>query len=300
MTKTEKIIEVELDKITPDPDQPRKSFPENELKGLAGSLKKEDQINPIEIDDNYVIITGERRWRASKLAGLKTVKVRINHKPMSEYERLRHQMAENEHQSGGRPMNPIDRANAYKKMLEIKGHKLPIRSEVKQGRDLGISELARDLVIPADTIGRLLRLLYESKKMQEEIIKAFHENEYGKGWTLIDLINRAPKEIKGKLKRKYIKGEFKSREEIRNIIVTANTDLDEAEIEMNRKRLKESTSANNLLNGTAKFGMILRNNPIKALSRAEADMVRNRLEALKVKIDTYLAIAIEGEVVSHD
>ena len=136
--------------------------------------------------------------------------------------------------------------------------------------------------------------------MQEEIIKAFHENEYGKGWTLIDLINRAPKEIKGKLKRKYIKGEFKSREEIRNIIVTANTDLDEAEIEMNRKRLKESTSANNLLNGTAKFGMILRNNPIKALSRAEADMVRNRLEALKVKIDTYLAIAIEGEVVSHD
>lgn len=69
--------EIEVAKIIPNPTQPRTAFDEEALTELADSIRTLGVIQPITVkrntDDEYVIISGERRWRASKLAGLKSI-----------------------------------------------------------------------------------------------------------------------------------------------------------------------------------------------------------------------------------
>src|SRR5512138_1579182 len=70
------IMEIELDKIVPNEFQPRKTFNDDRLKELAASIKEQGVIQPIivhRIGTNYGLIAGERRWRATRLAGLKTI-----------------------------------------------------------------------------------------------------------------------------------------------------------------------------------------------------------------------------------
>lgn len=73
--------EISVSLITPNPKQPRSIFDENALEELADSIKTLGVIQPItvrkESDNTYIIISGERRWRASQLAGLATVPVYI-------------------------------------------------------------------------------------------------------------------------------------------------------------------------------------------------------------------------------
>lgn len=69
--------EIPVDKIKPDKDQPRKTFDEESLKGLAESILSNGLLNPIEVDSDLVITDGERRWRAHKIANIKTITARI-------------------------------------------------------------------------------------------------------------------------------------------------------------------------------------------------------------------------------
>ncbi|MDE7256503.1 MAG: ParB/RepB/Spo0J family partition protein, partial [Clostridia bacterium] len=73
--------EMPLSKIYPNPNQPRKNFDEQALRELADSIKKHGVIMPIVVNDDhngrYMIIAGERRYRATKLAGLSTIPVII-------------------------------------------------------------------------------------------------------------------------------------------------------------------------------------------------------------------------------
>ncbi len=77
MKLDEKIISIPIEKIKPDVNQPRQYIDEEDLKGMAQSIVTEGIINPIEVDKNFVIVTGERRWRAAKIAGLKSVRAMI-------------------------------------------------------------------------------------------------------------------------------------------------------------------------------------------------------------------------------
>src|SRR5699024_1581806 len=76
-----KMEEISISLITPNPKQPRADFDEDALEELADSIRTLGLIQPITVrkdgDDRYVIISGERRWRASRLAGLETVPVFI-------------------------------------------------------------------------------------------------------------------------------------------------------------------------------------------------------------------------------
>lgn len=71
------ISEIELDKIIANPDQPRRTFDEEALQELADSIREHGVISPITLRDNgdgsYMIIAGERRFRASKMAGLERI-----------------------------------------------------------------------------------------------------------------------------------------------------------------------------------------------------------------------------------
>jgi ParB family chromosome partitioning protein len=71
------IIEIDVDKIKPNPTQPRKEFDETKLKELAESISRQGLINPINVvkkDDSYELISGERRLKAHKIANIKTIK----------------------------------------------------------------------------------------------------------------------------------------------------------------------------------------------------------------------------------
>ena len=71
------VLEIDIVKIKPNPNQPRKNFDEEALKELASSIKIHGIVQPIVVnkqaDGQYMIIAGERRWRAANLCGLQTV-----------------------------------------------------------------------------------------------------------------------------------------------------------------------------------------------------------------------------------
>lgn len=109
-------VMLKLSSIEPNREQPRKDFDEDALLELADSIKQYGVLQPLIVQkkkDYYEIIAGERRWRASKLAGLKEVPVII--KEFSEQEILEISLIENIQREN---LNPIEEAMAYKKLLE--------------------------------------------------------------------------------------------------------------------------------------------------------------------------------------
>ena len=108
--------EMELDKITANPNQPRKNFDEQALKELAESIRQHGVIMPIVVNDNgdgtYMIIAGERRFRASKLAGQKTIPVVIRKYGEREVKEI--SLIENLQRED---LNPIEAAMAMKQLM---------------------------------------------------------------------------------------------------------------------------------------------------------------------------------------
>ena len=105
---------VDINKLEPNREQPRKNFDQEALAELADSIKKFGLIQPILVQDRdsyYEIVAGERRWRASKLAGLKEVPVII--RKFTEQEIVEISLIENIQRED---LNPIEEALAYKRL----------------------------------------------------------------------------------------------------------------------------------------------------------------------------------------
>ena len=113
-----KLQEIPLDRITPDPDQPRRHFDEELLQKLADSIKIHGVLQPIVLvkkdsSDKFVIVAGERRFRASKLAGLKKIPAIV--RELSDQNRLELSLIENIQRSD---LNVLETATAYLKLRE--------------------------------------------------------------------------------------------------------------------------------------------------------------------------------------
>ena len=107
---------VKLSKIEPNRSQPRKDFNEDTLIELSESIKQYGVLEPLLVSkkkDYYEIIAGERRWRASKMAGLKEVPVII--REFSDQEAFEISLIENLQRDD---LNPIEEALAYKRLME--------------------------------------------------------------------------------------------------------------------------------------------------------------------------------------
>lgn len=115
----ERIREIDIDLISPNPNQPRRVFEQDKLDELTESIKKYGVIQPIILrkeGDLYTIIAGERRWRACKNANIKTIPsiVRdIENRNASEIALIENIQRED--------LNPIDEANAYEFIMERYG-----------------------------------------------------------------------------------------------------------------------------------------------------------------------------------
>jgi len=113
-------IVVSLEKLRPNPSQPRRRFDKAELEELAASIKSHGIIQPVIADKdeegNLVIVAGERRCRAAALAGLKEIPVIL--RSYSDQKRLEVALIENIHRSN---LNPIEEAAAYKQLIDSAG-----------------------------------------------------------------------------------------------------------------------------------------------------------------------------------
>ena len=155
-------IKVKLSKIEPDRNQPRKNFKEDELNELAESIKNLGLIEPIVVqkrNDSYEIVTGERRWRAAKIAGLTEIPVVV--REYSEEEKVLVQLVENIQRES---LDPIEEALTYKRFL----------TEFNLKQD----ELAEKIGKNRTTITNSMRLLNLDERVQkmisDDIISAGH------------------------------------------------------------------------------------------------------------------------------
>lgn len=109
--------EIEVDKITPNPKQPRTVFDEEAMEELVHSVKEIGLLQPIVVrkldGDKYELVMGERRWRATQQAGLETIPAIV--RDTSDDAMLRDALLENLHRS---QLNPLEEAAAYQQMLD--------------------------------------------------------------------------------------------------------------------------------------------------------------------------------------
>ncbi len=114
------ITEIETEKIKPNPNQPRKNFDVDALNELASSIKTHGIVQPIVVNDlgngSYMIIAGERRWRAANICGLKTVPAVIRNytdKQVKEISIIENLQRED--------LNPVEAARAIKELMDEYG-----------------------------------------------------------------------------------------------------------------------------------------------------------------------------------
>lgn len=113
--------EIRLDRIEPDPDQPRQTFDPERLEELAASIRNEGVLQPIAVrydeeGDRYIIVHGERRWRAARMAGLQAIPAIVRDVP--EDRRLIQQLMENIVRED---LNAVDRAAALRSLKSRMG-----------------------------------------------------------------------------------------------------------------------------------------------------------------------------------
>ena len=146
--------ELEIADISPDRSQPRKAFDPESLAELAASIKEHGVLQPILVrpsGEGYMIVAGERRWRAARLAGLTTVPVLI--KELSDTDAMSVAMVENLQRED---LNPVEEAEGYKRLSEASGWtQEQIARTVGKSRPT-IANSIRLLSLPADVV-ELLR-----------------------------------------------------------------------------------------------------------------------------------------------
>jgi len=125
--RAEGILRVSLDRIEPNPDQPRKSFSEESMAELADSIRRHGLIQPIVVEAlkpeergggaaRYRIVAGERRWRAAQVAALADIPVVV--RSFTAEKRLEIALIENVQRED---LNPIEEAEAYRGIMELTG-----------------------------------------------------------------------------------------------------------------------------------------------------------------------------------
>lgn len=150
---------IPLDLIEPDPGQPRKEFDPEGLAKLADSLRKRGQIQPITVcwDDSqaaYVILIGERRWRAAREAGLEKLACIVRDRPLTEGELRAVQLIEN---CLREDLKPLEQAHAYRDLMAA--------------NDWSARRLAEELDLNHATVLRALALLELPHDIQQRVAR---------------------------------------------------------------------------------------------------------------------------------
>jgi len=158
-------ITISINKIRSDDEQPRKLFDSEKIAELAESIKTHGIIQPLIIrkysEDQYIIVAGERRWRAAKMAGLKEIPVIIME--LSDRDILEISLIENIQRQD---LNPIEEALAYRKLLND--------FEITQ------EELSKRIGKSRVAIANTIRLTNLDERVQQYIIDSIITEGHGR------------------------------------------------------------------------------------------------------------------------
>lgn len=181
MQSNEEVVYLYLDDIIPNRFQPREVFDERPLKELAVSIKEHGVIQPIivrKVNDKYEIIAGERRYKASALAGLTKIPAII--RDLDDKETSKVALLENLQRKN---LNPIEEAKTYQKILEL--------DQMTQ------EELAKTMGKSQSAVANKLRLLSLPEEVQDALLKENISERHAR--TLLNL--KTPQEQKDMLKK---------------------------------------------------------------------------------------------------
>ena len=152
------VVELDINDVIPNPSQPRKTFNDNSLKELSESIKHNGLLQPIVVvkrtgrndETQYMIVAGERRYRATKLAGMPKIKAIII--ALEEKDILRNAIIENIQRED---LNPVEEANGYRRIIEDFGYTHEqLAKEVGKSR-AHITNLLRILNLPSEVLASL-------------------------------------------------------------------------------------------------------------------------------------------------
>ncbi len=156
-TRNREAGHMEIERIVPDPAQPRKEFTEEGIEQLAGSIQRHGILHPLRVRWNqglgkWVLLSGERRLRAALRAGLKTVPCVFVDRELSAEEILEEQLIENLQRQD---LKPIEQAQAFDTLMKIKGW---------SARDV-----AAALCLHESSVSRALALLTLTAEVQQKV-----------------------------------------------------------------------------------------------------------------------------------
>ena len=151
----ESVFRINISQISPNPNQPRKNFNNENLKELSSSIKNQGLIQPIIVkkleNEQYQIVAGERRWRASQLAGLHEVDCVI--KDIEDTNILEAALIENIQRED---LNVIEEAYAYRGLIDLK--------------NISNENLAKKIGKSSSHVSNILRLLELDDEIKEMVV----------------------------------------------------------------------------------------------------------------------------------
>ena len=175
------VTEVDVDSIVPNPRQPRQAIDPQALEDLAISIREQGVVQPLvvtEVEGGYQLLVGERRWRASKLAGLDAVPVVV--RDVTPQQMLELALVENLQRED---LNPLETASAYQQLVEeFAMTQQQVADKVGKNR-VTVTNTLRLLKLPMEVKDALLQgqitegharamLRLQSERAQLDILKA--------------------------------------------------------------------------------------------------------------------------------
>jgi ParB family chromosome partitioning protein len=182
------LLAVRLDAIMADPEQPRRIFPKESLQELSDSIAQDGIIQPIEVTqiapEQFMIVHGERRWRAAKMAGLETIPAVVRRRDYDEVTRFVRQLVENIQRED---LNDVDRAAGLLRLRQLMEEEMAtaqaqgITSDEPWGKKATWAKVGKRLGYSRQRIHQLIQLL----KLPDEIKEAVQEGSLSERETRI-------------------------------------------------------------------------------------------------------------------
>lgn len=177
-SESSSMAEVALAELRPNPEQPRRDFKESSLQELADSIREKGVLQPVlaeaDVGGGYIVVAGERRVRAARLAGLERIPVVV--RQFTAQEKLEIALVENVQRED---LSPIEEAHAYKRLMEM--------------ADLSQEQVARKVGKDRSTVANTIRLL----KLPEDAQSALDQGTItpGHARALLMLVNVSDQQV---------------------------------------------------------------------------------------------------------